>query len=188
VAYYIVGGEPIFLTHARNRFLTLAVLKDLLGSDDPVRDFLHARCEDNPTLFHQEWVEFNLVEHEARVDLQGLLNDYCQLHQTGHLTDLRDSGDIKERLRNIVIYPKGQIFALDHEVPAPRRWLTHRKKTSRTVRTVIDSATVKRAVGTLRSFCVTGVGYSLLLDGSGVSIFLPSARIGATAQGTPSLR
>ncbi len=173
MAYYIIGGQPVFLARSRRADVTLDALKEWLTSDDPFYGYLHAKFEEDPIAFGKQWVEFDLRENEARANLQSLLGDYCSFYRTGYLTDLRDLQNSKERLRGAYIYPKGRIFALDHEIPVSRGWLMYRMKRSRTIRIVINSTTETRLVGTLGNFRIIGAGYWLGCDEKGLSI-LPS--------------
>lgn len=180
--YIVIGGEPVFLPLSRRNALEREALKGkeplykltsrFAGSRENLEvkgfivTFLEAQYKADPSTFHREWVEFDLVGDEAQENAWDLLYDYCHLHGYAKLTDIRSRDPGREDWEDVsgeaYYYPMGRVFALDHPL-APASWwwrYTHRMR-GRLVRIIIDSRLVERLAGSLDSFSISTHGYQI---------------------------
>lgn len=110
-------------------------------------------CSRDPNAFHRNWVEFDLVDDEAREHVYRLLDSYITYHRLEKVffRDLRNPSDPEvESTRFSNKWPHGKRF----------RVLFYLSRDA-AVEIEIDTDLIERAVGTLDAFRLIGVSYSL---------------------------
>ena len=178
--FYIIGGQPVFLSLSRHQEIKEKVLKtksathkvasviagfkESKEAKELIYDFLRAQYDKNPEQFYLEWVHFDIVGDNASKNVWDLLYDYCVYYRYGNLSDLRDFEHrlIDNHVGNDLTYPMGQVFALNYFVK-PRSWwwkYVH-KMSGRSIRVVVVSADVYRLVGDLTDFIVYAKNFHL---------------------------
>lgn len=191
--YFIIGGQPVFLSLQRIGQISDEALKDW-SPEERVRAFiggskkameaerlmyevLKTKHDSDPGRFYAEWVRFNITGNEAPPNTWSLLHDYCCYYGSASLMDLRDTATriIEDYMGDTYAYPMGKVFALSFFVPLRRRWWKFFRKTRRQeVRILIDTGEISGLVGDLTDFVVHGKNFVLHCHKQGVDILPPA--------------
>jgi hypothetical protein len=166
--YFVIGGEPVFMTNARLGKLRAQLFPSVtdrissLIEGHPEAEIFGKRCHEivaelhqaNPNTFRREWVFFDLVDEEARGEIAYLLYDSCHFHRRGHVRDARDvmSKIVAGYMGDDITAPLGRIFFLECE-SRRRHWRDIFRQTP-VMRVIIAVDLVKRITGCLKSFSV----------------------------------
>ena len=186
MGYYVIDRRPVFLSRQRQRRLyeETAAEKDIAWKDSSTRGGTAANREANALFygyllseykrdreeFEREWVRFDLVGEEARIEVTYLLAAYCRLYG---FTRLRDLADVMERTlpsEERYTYPLGQRFDLCCTVSRPRGWLGIGGQRNYTVAVPIDAGDVSELVGDLTAFQIVTSPFSLWCSEDGMTV------------------
>lgn len=171
MSYYIIGGEPVFITHLRRSNLNERALRgkppewrvasDIAGMPqsqqaDELRYFeLEKEYLKDPASFRNQWVKFDMTGDEAQLNVWDLLFDYCHLHKSGRLVDLREEDEkvLADYVDDSYHFPMGRLFAVEFEVRQTSPWWSLIKRIpSPYLRIAVDTNRVKGLQGTLIDF------------------------------------
>jgi len=167
--YYSIKGYKVFLSHSRwleiNRFAmahkdpqfrvsaAIAGRPEAREAEELRVQYLNKLCQEDPTTFFQEWVEFDLRGREAQENAWDLLHDYCSFSRVGCLVDIRSEvcGIFSDYVGDSYAYPMGRVFALrvqaSHSVTSMLRFNPRPSVTLE-----IDTSQIVSASGMLEEF------------------------------------
>lgn len=168
--YYLVSNDVVFIH--RNLYSQMfeeitknmgAVSKMKVGTrgtkesievDKKIYEFLVKIKQKSNSDFEKNYVNFDLKEDDARLNVWDLLYDYCHYYDRGSLIDIRDFVDkLKDDYKGFgSLYPMGEVFHLRLSIEKYKWW--HFKKTKQYISFVIDINKVSRIVGCLRHFYI----------------------------------
>lgn len=138
--------------------------------------FLEEEYRKDPVLFYEKWVNFDLMDDEARSETWDLLFDYCHFRGWGRLIDVRD---FQERLLSDLMgeslqYPMGKAFLLTIPIMTPKALLSRLLSSSKgpELSVVIDTSGVRRLAGSLAEFTLYSDDY-VIRFGSNITFYPP---------------
>lgn len=185
MSYFLVAGQPVFLSTSRYGALLTEALSDetsknrvrasIAGTAEHRRsvlrmqNLLKSKYSTDPVRFYSEWVDFDFADAEARDNVSDLLYDYCDLHGCGRLIDFRDS---TQRLLDAyecenLSYPFGMVFGLEFDVGLRPLWLRTFLR-SKNLRVIIATQLVSRLKGTLSDFTMYSLCTTIRFNSNGV--------------------